>query len=527
MKHPKLLAEIERTHWAITDEALRGILRAVEKDITARDYELFHGLDEDTKEALVSDLGERIPETKSAFKQGKTGVLFIDGPIIPRASAITDASGLASIEALSRDFQTLEADDDVQHIVLAIDSPGGSVTGISDFTKLVKSSTKLTTAFVVGQALSAAYWIATGTDRIVSVDTGLVGSIGVVLTHTQQVNGEQKREFISSQSPLKRADANTKEGRASLQQIADDLGDVFVSSVAENRDVDKKTVIDNYGKGAAVVAGRALEAGMIDEIQSFDSILTGLNYDITAQAQQRRRDGSVVQTLIFDKKVFPTRQSATRWAREHDFRADKVDETENSWRLRQRDPGDFVRFRTIQMTRGVQAVIGPLKTGRRRAETDINTPAIAGNHKEGSRMLTLTEMLAENPAIAAEYKIAIEAAKAEGFQAGKADMQARVEAAQPYLKKDSVYGEAVFNLALQVLQGKVDALALSTLTSVLDAQRESTNQQAAVTETNEQEPTPPQPPAADSAEANEAEFRAQVDADRKRRGLEPRYGVEV
>jgi len=526
MKHPKLLAEIERTQWAITDEALRGLLRAVEKELTAEDYALFHALDEVKKEALVSDLGERLPDTRAAHKQGKTGVLFIDGPIIPRASAITDASGLASIEGLTRDFRALEADDDIQHIVLAIDSPGGSVTGISDFTNLVKMSSKLTTAFVFGQALSAAYWIATGADRIVSVDTGLVGSLGVVLTHTQQVDGETKREFISSQSPMKRPDANTDAGRASLQQIADDLGDVFISAVAENRNVDKKTVIKDFGKGAAVVARRALAAGMIDEIQSFDSILTGLNFDITAQAQPARRDGSVVQTLIFDKKVFPTRESATRWAREHDFRADKVDETENSWRLRQREPGDFIRFRTIRLTRGVQAVIGPLKSGRK-AETNINHPAIAG-HKEGSNMPdTLKQVLAEYPAIAAEYAKAIEAARAEGFEAGKNDSKARIEAASPYLKRDSVYGEAVFNLALKVLAGEVDALALSTLTSVLDAQKEATNTQAAEQETAEQEETPAQPPTGDTNEADETEFRAAVDADRRRRGLTARYNVEV
>lgn len=527
MKHPKILAEIERTQWAITDEALRGILLAVEKELTAEDYKLFHQLDETKRDALVSDLGERMADTKNAHKQGKTGILFIDGPIIPRGSALTDASGLTSIEALTRDFHALEADNGIHHIVLLIDSPGGSITGISDFTNLVKMSSKLTTSFVFGQALSAAYWIATGADRIVSVDTGLVGSIGVVLTPGR--NNEGQREFISSQSPLKRIDPNSRQGADSLQEIANDLGAVFVFAVADNRGIDEDTVISKFGQGAPVVAERALDAGMIDKIQSFDSILTEINFDVTAQDRPARRDGSQVQTLIFDKKVFPTRQSATRWAREHDFRADKVDETENSWRLRQREPGDFVRFRTIRMTRGVQAVIGPLKTGRR-AETDINTPAIAGNHKEGSKMPdTLKEVLAEYPAIAAEYERAIEAARAEGFEAGKTDMQARVEAVTPYLKKDSVYGEAVFNLALQVLAGRADAIALSTFTSVLDAQKEAKNAEAAAKETDEQDETPPQPPeaAGDSSQTDEAKFRAAVDADRKRRGLEARYNTEV
>ena len=57
---------------------------------------------------------------------------------------------------------------------------------------------------------------------------------------------------------------------------------------------------------------------------------------------------TTVQTLICPKSSF-TREEAVAWAKEHDFKADKVDETEDSYRLRQRDPGDFQEgsFRTI------------------------------------------------------------------------------------------------------------------------------------------------------------------------------------
>ena len=72
-------------------------------------------------------------------------------------------------------------------------------------------------------------------------------------------------------------------------------------------------------------------------------------------------EGTVEQTLIFAKDQF-SRSAAVAWARENDFRADKVDETENSFRLRQRAPGEFRRFAgTIRLTTGVQAVIGLLK----------------------------------------------------------------------------------------------------------------------------------------------------------------------
>lgn len=83
------------------------------------------------------------------------------------------------------------------------------------------------------------------------------------------------------------------------------------------------------------------------------------------------RPPTVVQTLIFDKKIFETAESAKKWARDHDFKDDKVDETEDSWRLRQRDPGDFDpdSFRTIELAKGVKAVVGHLKKEIEQQET--------------------------------------------------------------------------------------------------------------------------------------------------------------
>ncbi len=82
-----------------------------------------------------------------------------------------------------------------------------------------------------------------------------------------------------------------------------------------------------------------------------------------------KQSGTIIQTLILDKENFPTEAAAQRWVKDHGFRADKVDETERSFRFRQRDPDDFEpdgfgggeRFRTIRLAEGVQAVIGFLR----------------------------------------------------------------------------------------------------------------------------------------------------------------------
>ena len=97
--------------------------------------------------------------------------------------------------------------------------------------------------------------------------------------------------------------------------------------------------------------------------------------------KQEERPQAVVQTLIFSKEKFETAEAAKAWAKAHDFRSDKVDETDESWRLRQRDPGDFQEgsFRTITLTEGVKAVIGRLKQKAAMLLGDLDLKAAAAH----------------------------------------------------------------------------------------------------------------------------------------------------
>ena len=86
-----------------------------------------------------------------------------------------------------------------------------------------------------------------------------------------------------------------------------------------------------------------------------------------------------IQSLIFPKEHWDSVADCKVWAGDHDFHSNKVDETEGSWRLRQRDPGDFARIRTICVAPGrdtpmekcrVKAVGGPLKAANRVQEEE-------------------------------------------------------------------------------------------------------------------------------------------------------------
>jgi hypothetical protein len=94
--------------------------------------------------------------------------------------------------------------------------------------------------------------------------------------------------------------------------------------------------------------------------------------------------GLEIQTLIFSKEKFPTAEKAIEFAKSHGFRADKVDENENSFRLRQIDPEDLQSdsMRTIEITDGVQAVVGKRKGASQsdpNASGDTNTSSADPN----------------------------------------------------------------------------------------------------------------------------------------------------
>jgi hypothetical protein len=68
-------------------------------------------------------------------------------------------------------------------------------------------------------------------------------------------------------------------------------------------------------------------------------------------------EASKVQSLIFDINKYTT-DSAKDWASSHGFRSSKVDEKENTIRLRQQSPSKSKEYRTKEFGKGIKAVIG-------------------------------------------------------------------------------------------------------------------------------------------------------------------------
>lgn len=263
----RVISAICQEPWAITEAALETIIAIAERQ-------------HEVPEALQKRQGELLNGARRTTLRGNTAILPILGPIFPRANLFSDISGATSLETLASDLAAAEDDPTVRQIVLDIDSPGGQVTGVAEFAELIANATKPVTAYVSGSAQSAAYWIASQADEIVVSPTAGVGSIGAVIGVYAKGGDDSVIEFVSSQSPMKRADPATDDGRAEYQGVADALGKVFVETVAQGRGVDVETVLTEFGRGGTRVGAQAVALGMADRVASAETVIAGFSRDI-------------------------------------------------------------------------------------------------------------------------------------------------------------------------------------------------------------------------------------------------------
>lgn len=261
-------------------EAIDSALWAIEPEWleTIRAVALGEG---EGPEAVAARLGRPLQNAQQVVQRDNVAVIPVTGPIFRYANLFTEVSGATSIEIFARDLRAALDNPAIKGIVLDINSPGGQVDGVNEAANMIRAGTQEKTiiAYVSGLAASAGYWLASAAKAVVVDDTAQLGSIGVVTTvmRKRAAKGEPESvEIVSSQSPNKRPDAFTDEGRAQIQSRVDAIADVFVDAVARFREVDRATVLSQFGGGSVKVGAHAIEVGMADSEGSLEQVISQL-----------------------------------------------------------------------------------------------------------------------------------------------------------------------------------------------------------------------------------------------------------
>lgn len=259
-----------REPWAITRDALELILA-----VAARETE---GV-----EAIERDLGRPLVNAREVRVRDGVAVIPVSGPLFRYANLFTRVSRATSLEELATDLGEALAAPEVRGIVLDVDSPGGQVNGTEELAELVfrARAEKPIVAHISGVGQSGGYWIASAAEVVTIGATALAGSIGTVLTVTDarpadEKDGIRTLEIVSSQSPKKRLDPFSEEGRSEFQRIVDELADVFIDAVARNRGTTRERVLSDFGQGGSLVGAAAVRAGLADRVATLEDVIADL-----------------------------------------------------------------------------------------------------------------------------------------------------------------------------------------------------------------------------------------------------------
>ncbi|MGK7867002.1 signal peptide peptidase SppA [Falsiroseomonas sp. E2-1-a20] len=174
------------------------------------------------------------------------------------------------LETLDR----LRRDSTVRAVLVAIDSPGGSVAGGEALHNALARmvAVKPVVAVMSGTAASAGYMVALPAQRIFARNSTVTGSIGVIL---QSFDASELLEWLGvtpetiasgrfkdQPSPFR---ALSEDGRAELARVVQDLHEQFIAMVAAGRRMPPEQV-RALADGRVFTGREALALGLVDAI---------------------------------------------------------------------------------------------------------------------------------------------------------------------------------------------------------------------------------------------------------------------
>lgn len=294
MQYPNIVRAFCAQPWAMLPEKLAALTEVVE--IRASGVKV----PAETVAHYATAAAARRAATPSGT--GAVAVIPIYGVISQRMDMMTEMSGGTSTEAVGAAFTSAMRDPQVSAIVLDIDSPGGSVSGVPELAETIRKARGEKPIIAVANSLmaSAAYWIGSAAEEVVASPSADVGSIGVYQIHVDAsgfYQGQGLRHTMISAGKYK-TEGNPYEpldddAREAMQGAVNEWYGLFTAAVAKHRDDTPAAVREGYGQGRVLTAKQAKAAGLVDRIATLDDVLAEL-----ASGKARRGAGRAATVIV-------------------------------------------------------------------------------------------------------------------------------------------------------------------------------------------------------------------------------------
>ena len=253
------------------------------------DYSLFYGnMSSSYEEAETEDAGDDVCNVYGMELRGDVTTYIAADNLAADGSQLYDETASEYIIAM---IDEAEASVETKAIILEIDSYGGNPVAAEEIASALKRAKKPTVAFVRTGALSAAYWAASGADKIFASEISDIGSIGVTFSYLDKVKQNERegltynalstglyKDYGDPDKPL------TPQERELIMRDLDIIHEHFIKSVAENRGLAVDKVRD-LADGSSMPGSLALKEGLIDRIGDYYDVQDYLSELLNEKAE--------------------------------------------------------------------------------------------------------------------------------------------------------------------------------------------------------------------------------------------------
>ena len=242
--------------WAITPQALEELHR--DKNAFLQNAAFLNSLFSQGK-------------TKESTVQNGVAVINIEGGIYRKKAWYMPGTTHRQIK---HEIEQALKNEEVRAICYNIFSPGGTVAGTQELASYIKEASKIkpSCSFVDGLCCSAAYWLASAAGKVFATESAELGSIGVVLMHTDYsrlnesmglkytyITAGSKKSVGASEVPLSEQD------RAYLQNQVNGLYDIFLQEISQNMGLDINRKLE-WADGRVFLGKEAVGLGLVSQL---------------------------------------------------------------------------------------------------------------------------------------------------------------------------------------------------------------------------------------------------------------------
>ena len=270
----KMLSELKSVNGNLAKYALsNGLIDTISSEF---DFEL-----EAKIKQKVSIYDYRLKEdAEETDKEPKIAVVFVNGTITNGANS-SNVAGSQDIVKQLRDIRTKLNRDNIQAVVLRVNSPGGSVDASEAIRSELEALRRYQIPIVIsmgGMAASGGYWISTASDYIVASPntiTGSIGIFGIVPTFENSLSHIGVYNDGVSTSPLTNNSLTQNlpdELNQFIQMNIDNGYSTFISLVAHARNMTSEQV-DHIAQGQVWLGSEASKNGLVDKLGDFDDAI--------------------------------------------------------------------------------------------------------------------------------------------------------------------------------------------------------------------------------------------------------------